>query len=215
MEYLNLENIINFNITPILALVLLWTLFWKGVSLWKAAKNDHKIWFIVLFIINTCGLLEMIYFFFGEKKRKIVIGGTFDCFHKGHRALISRAVLFRGDITVGITSDEMAEKIKGRKVENYSKREERIKKEFLKFRKKIVTKQINNIYGFAINEEFDLIVVSSETKPNAIAINEKRREKGLKELKIISINLVKAKDGKPISSTRIRNGEIDEEGRIK
>jgi methionyl-tRNA synthetase len=47
----------------------LWTIPWKGAALWKSAKNGHKIWFIVLFLINTLALLEIIYiFFFSEKK---------------------------------------------------------------------------------------------------------------------------------------------------
>jgi len=51
----------------ILALVL-WTLVWKGLALWGAAKNGHKIWFIVMLIANTAGLLEIVYYFFFRKK---------------------------------------------------------------------------------------------------------------------------------------------------
>lgn len=47
----------------------LWTIPWKGVALWKSSKNGHKIWFIVLFLINTLALLEIIYiFFFADRK---------------------------------------------------------------------------------------------------------------------------------------------------
>ena len=47
----------------------LWTIPWKGVALWKSAKNGQKIWFVVLFLINTLALLEIIYiFFFADKK---------------------------------------------------------------------------------------------------------------------------------------------------
>lgn len=49
--------------------VLIWTLVWKGLSLWKAVKNDSKPWFVVLLVVNTFGILEILYYFvFGKKK---------------------------------------------------------------------------------------------------------------------------------------------------
>ena len=57
-------------------LTLLWTIPWKGVALWKAAKNGHKKWFIALLILNTFAILEIIYIFYfsGEdEKNKILI----------------------------------------------------------------------------------------------------------------------------------------------
>lgn len=48
-------------------LSIVWTLPWKGVALWKAAKKGHKAWFIAILIINTFGLLEILYFFFLSK----------------------------------------------------------------------------------------------------------------------------------------------------
>lgn len=47
-----------------------WSLFWKGWALWKAAKNDSKPWFIALLIVNTLGILEMLYIFIFGKSRK-------------------------------------------------------------------------------------------------------------------------------------------------
>jgi hypothetical protein len=54
----------------VLFLVVAWTIPWKGVALWKAARNGHKGWFIVLFLINTLAILEILYIFvFGKKKQ--------------------------------------------------------------------------------------------------------------------------------------------------
>ncbi len=54
-----------------LYLVILWVLPWKGVALWKAAKNSHKKWFIALLILNTLAILEIIYiFYFSKPKQK-------------------------------------------------------------------------------------------------------------------------------------------------
>lgn len=53
--------------------LLVWTLIWKGLALWKAARRNDSVWYIVLLILNTAGLLEIIYYFFigkGEKKAK-------------------------------------------------------------------------------------------------------------------------------------------------
>ncbi len=49
----------------------LWTLPWKGVSLWKAARLGEKWWFIALLIINTLGLLEILYIFVFSKKKEL------------------------------------------------------------------------------------------------------------------------------------------------
>lgn len=53
----------------IVLLTILWVIPWKGVALWKAAKNNHKWWFIALLVISTLGILEILYIFvFGKKK---------------------------------------------------------------------------------------------------------------------------------------------------
>ena len=53
-----------------LILLIIWTMPWKGVALWKAAKNKHKKWFIVLFVLNTAALLDIAYiFYFSEPKK--------------------------------------------------------------------------------------------------------------------------------------------------
>lgn len=53
-------------------LVLFWALPWKGVALWKAARNEHKWWFIALLVINTMAILEIIYIFFFSKKKGLM-----------------------------------------------------------------------------------------------------------------------------------------------
>lgn len=50
-----------------LALVL-WSIPWKAVALWKSARLSHKKWFIIIFFANTFGILEMFYIFFVAKK---------------------------------------------------------------------------------------------------------------------------------------------------
>ena len=56
----------------LLTLLLAWSLPWKGVALWRATKNNHKKWFIVLLVLNTFAITEIIYLFFFNKEKKDV-----------------------------------------------------------------------------------------------------------------------------------------------
>jgi hypothetical protein len=52
--------------------VFLWSLFWKGLALWKSANLKQKNWFVALLILNTVGIAEIAYlFFFATKKMKV------------------------------------------------------------------------------------------------------------------------------------------------
>lgn len=53
----------------IILMIALWIIPWKGVALWKAARNNHKRWFIALLVINTLAILEILYVFVFSKKR--------------------------------------------------------------------------------------------------------------------------------------------------
>lgn len=54
----------------ILLLIIIWVLPWKGVALWRSARNGHKIWFIAVLILNTMAILEIIYIFYFSEKNK-------------------------------------------------------------------------------------------------------------------------------------------------
>ncbi|RPJ62233.1 MAG: hypothetical protein EHM12_04670 [Dehalococcoidia bacterium] len=53
----------------IMLAIIAWTLPWKGVALWKAARNHHTVWFIFILILNTLAILEIIYIFGFSKKK--------------------------------------------------------------------------------------------------------------------------------------------------
>jgi methionyl-tRNA synthetase len=55
--------------TTAIILIALWTIPWKGVALWKSARNNQIGWFIVMLILNTVGILEITYIFFFSKKK--------------------------------------------------------------------------------------------------------------------------------------------------
>lgn len=54
----------------LIPILVLWTVPWKGIALWKSARNDQLAWFIVLLVVNTLAILEIIYIFGFSKKRK-------------------------------------------------------------------------------------------------------------------------------------------------
>jgi hypothetical protein len=59
--------------TPIfLTLIIIaaiWEVVWKGIALWRAARNGHQVWFIFLLIVNSIGILPIIYILFFSKKK--------------------------------------------------------------------------------------------------------------------------------------------------
>lgn len=65
-----MENFITNNplwFALIVALLIIWSLIWKGLALWKSARLGHKPWFIALLILNTVGILEILYVFVFNK----------------------------------------------------------------------------------------------------------------------------------------------------
>ena len=65
------------SIPPLLQYVLLvWSIAWKGVALWNTSKNNQKNWFIAILVINTLGILEIIYLFRFAKK-KMTLGDLY------------------------------------------------------------------------------------------------------------------------------------------
>ncbi len=52
----------------LLVVLVMWTLVWKGMALWKAAKQGNKVWFVVLLVVNTVGILEILYLYVFSKK---------------------------------------------------------------------------------------------------------------------------------------------------
>lgn len=53
----------------IILLIIFWSLPWKGVALWKAARNGSRGWFLILFLFNTLAVLEILYIFIFSRKK--------------------------------------------------------------------------------------------------------------------------------------------------
>lgn len=149
---------------------------------------------------------------------RICLGGTFNILHDGHKRLFDKALELAGNdgsLHVGLVVGDII-----RSKSNVNS---------LEYRRKVVLKYISSknkngilvevlpistSFGLAIDEDYDIIVVSPETKSNAEGINKKRSDLGKKLLDIIVVPFVLAEDGKPISSSRIIKKEINSEGKV-
>jgi pantetheine-phosphate adenylyltransferase len=149
---------------------------------------------------------------------KIMVGGTFDPLHDGHKQLISRSFELAGPdghVVIGLTTDRFASR-KIHPVRPYRERKENLVKFIVDkgFSTNWAVEPLNDRFGSAIDADFDALVVSEETLATAAEINRIRRERGKKKVDIHQITCVLAQDGRWISSTRIYRGEIDEHGTV-
>jgi len=70
-EFLQLAQMLDNPWTALVfAVMIIWSLIWKGLALWKSAKNGSVAWFIAFLVVNTIGILEIIYIFFLQKRKK-------------------------------------------------------------------------------------------------------------------------------------------------
>ncbi len=146
------------------------------------------------------------------------IGGTFDRLHKGHKTLLRRAFELGKQVLIGLTTQGMVKhKPDWEIIASYDERRTELEK-WLNgegYSDRYIIRPLRNKYGPAITmPELDLIVVSEDTCPVAKEINEIRLEHNLPLLHIAVLTMVKAEDQISISSTRIRAGQIDRDGRI-
>ena len=44
-----------------LVALILWSMFWKGLALWHSARRGESLWFVILLLVNTAGILEIVY----------------------------------------------------------------------------------------------------------------------------------------------------------
>ena len=147
----------------------------------------------------------------------IAMGGTFDIIHRGHLTLLTNAFDISDKVIIGLTSDEFVQK-KGKTPTH--KYDERLKNLisiiFQKFPNSYFEiSQLNNDFGPAVLEKnVQALIVSDETSNQGKVLNKLRSERNLPPVEIITVPMFLAKDGVRISTTRIKNSEIDSDGNL-
>ena len=150
-----------------------------------------------------------------KKYTKVCLGGTFDRIHIGHEKLLKIAFEVGEVVIIGLTSDTKAKMGRGNeKLSSFKNRYTNLET-FLanKFGNNFSIVKLNDDWGPGVlDEDLDAIIVSEETERVASELNKKRALKDLSPLDIVTVSLILDKKGEKISSTRIRNFEIDREG---
>jgi pantetheine-phosphate adenylyltransferase len=168
-----------------------------------------------------------------SKFHVVALAGTFDLLHKGHKVFLTRAFEEGQKVIIGLMTDGFVKKKQdtrnkiqdarfkiyesGMVTHSYNQRKIELEK-FLKdekVRERATIIPLGDVYGpGAEKNEIEALIVSPETKKGGELVNKKRAQLGLAPLALVEVPHVLSSDGKIISSTRIRQGEIDREGRI-
>lgn len=149
----------------------------------------------------------------------IACGGTFDLLHAGHKSFINNVLSRSEKIVLGMTSDFYVKSFKdGNKIEPFIVRKNTLEQflESINAKDKVQIVSIDDFYGPLLTNDFNVqaIAVTEQTEHMVKDINQKRKENNLIELPKILLPLKTADDGNVISATRIRNGEINRDGRL-
>ena len=152
-----------------------------------------------------------------QKYDIVALGGTFDIIHDGHMKLLNKAFSISNKAIIGLTSDELAAKKGKNLLKNYHERFEVLKSVIEKNfpRSTYEISKLENDFGPAVLEGFvQALVVSKETSNKGVLLNELRSKGNLPLVEIVVVPMALAKDGNVISTTRIKNSEIDSSGNL-
>lgn len=153
------------------------------------------------------------------KYKKALASGTFDRLHIGHRRLLEKAFSIAERVIVGLVASEdlLKNKELGEEIGSYEQRKTTIVK-FLKSRgwlERATIIPLHDQYGPTVTDKtIEALVVAKKINPACDRMNEIRQRKVYRRMDIVETGFVLSEDGKVISSSRIRKGEIDTEGRI-
>ena len=147
----------------------------------------------------------------------VALGGTFDLLHRGHVDLLRKGFDLSSKVLIGLTSDEFAKSKGKRPVQSYGERYSSLEKIIRQNFDGAVYEicKLENDFGPAVlKKDVEALVVSEETASQGDNLNRLRRIRNCPPVDVIVVPMTLAKDGLRISTTRIRNSEIDSDGNI-
>jgi cytidyltransferase-like protein len=153
-----------------------------------------------------------------RKRRHAVLGGTFDHFHLGHAALLATAFRVGQSVSVGVTTDRYVAvhpKPLAARIQSYASRRRAIRR-WIDRRfpaRSYRLSPLENTFGRSIENGVDVLVISADTLAGGRAVNAERRRLGRRPVPLEVVPVVLADDLRPVSSRRIRAGEVDRKGR--
>lgn len=153
------------------------------------------------------------------RHRAVAVGGTFDILHVGHEKLLANAFELGEHVFVGVTGDRLVSKLnKDHPVRKFDVRQRDLRR-LLKARGWLQRARITELrdpFGPATRRKrLDALVVSEETRANGLRVNALRRKRGLEPLRVYVVRMVRTKDGLLLSDTRIRQGEVNPQGKLR
>ncbi|MEM0454943.1 MAG: pantetheine-phosphate adenylyltransferase [Nitrososphaerota archaeon] len=149
--------------------------------------------------------------------RRGAIGGTFDNLHLGHLALLNAAFRSAERVFIGLTTDDFVSSVGKRGVAPYHERREelvRVLERWGWLSRAEIGALSDELGPPAEDPSFDVIIGSPFTLANCLKVNAVRIERGPPPIAVELSPMVLAEDGLPLSSTRIRAGEVDRYGRL-
>ncbi len=149
--------------------------------------------------------------------QKVCVAGTFDHIHVGHEALLTKAFDVGSHVLIGLTSDAFVTTYKTMRVKSSVARKQDVIDwlDVHGYEDRYTLVLIDDPYGPAVSDvTLEALVVSQESMPRAQMLNQKRKEAGLSPLTLVVVSLILAEDTRSVSSTRVRNSEIDTSGKL-
>ncbi|HTW55594.1 MAG TPA: pantetheine-phosphate adenylyltransferase [Thermoplasmata archaeon] len=149
---------------------------------------------------------------------RVVLGGTFDRLHVGHEALLATAFRAGRSVAIGLTTDGYLAhhpKPGAARIASYRARRATLRRWLVRRYpgRTWTIVPLENPFGRSVEDGVDALVVSADTAAGGRAVNDERWRRGLRTVPLLVVPLVLADDLRPVSSRRVRSGEIDRDGR--
>lgn len=148
----------------------------------------------------------------------VVLGGTFDHLHQGHKVLLSKAFELGKHVVIGLTSDQFAaQKIYNHNLQPLETRQTHLER-FLDnrgFGNRYEIVVINDVYGTTLTDDrLEALIISPETQVGADLVNQARANLGQKPLELVVVDLVYDQADAKLASNQIRLGRVSTDGQV-